>query len=676
MVDPTAAPATGRPSTRCSRLNSAYFRLLVTGILTIAFASFVRDRGQLFSNISIWLFLIPFLVSLWRTEVGFLTGILLLTVSASVHEQFNALTNVEFHAWAYPAVDCCLGFLAAWTLKGGLDRARESLRRFPSGPILLFHAWVTLSAVIAVGRNIWQSASEISLRGMAYNVWLARGISWHDDYYPLQDSFFYGVAVSMLFATWALLNQGGARLLRRLVGVVLAGAAANVIFVLWQLKTGMGWVNGQRGIGANALWPDLHSFGVFMAMALFLGYGFLVNTAATPRVKTIAGLATLLAAIGLFLSGSRSTLFFLFALLLAWAVWASFKLRGWRRAIPLLAAFAVVAVGHWMLEHGYRDISYAWLSERLDVLDHKSLSLALSHRPEIWTAALHMYLAFPFFGLGQGAFYRQSAIPEFSGSGFLVGMAGEGVHNELFRILVELGPIGLVIVLFTLISFIKLGRQNLHWVSFYALAGIALGNIYTNALLVRELLVLSAVFAGSYIWEIQSFPSAGWRPPGTRSTRYFAVALAVLALAALMEVATSFGRFPFMYGQRCREIHPLGKDGWTQGVLRVRVPPEAVSADLVVFADRPDLDRRALELDLSVLNGSGSLLETRRVVLQRRDADPQSFQMAMPDSSDGDRFLELRPSHCYVPLNLGVTYDPRRLGVHVKELHFRTAAGD
>ena len=133
---------------------------------------------------------------------------------------------------------------------------------------MLFHAWVALSAVIAVGRNIWQSASELSLRGLAYNVWLTRGISWHDDYYPLQDPFFYSVALAMLFGTWALLSQGGERLLKRLVGVVLAGATANVVFALWQKATGMGWVNGQWSINANALWPDLHSFGAFMAAAL------------------------------------------------------------------------------------------------------------------------------------------------------------------------------------------------------------------------------------------------------------------------------------------------------------------------------------------------------------------------------------------------------------------------
>jgi hypothetical protein len=29
-----------------------------------------------------------------------------------------------------------------------------------------------------------------------------------------------------------------------------------------------------------------------------------------------------------------------------------------------------------------------------------------------------------------------------------------------------------------------------------------------------------------------------------------------------------------------------------------------------------------------------------------------------------------------VPLNLGITYDPRRLGVQVKNIRFLTAAGD
>ena len=198
--------------------------------------------------------------------------------------------------------------------------------------------------------------------------------------------------------------------------------------------------------------------------------------------------------------------------------------------------------------------------------------------------------------------------PEFSGSELLVSMGGEGVHNEFLRILVELGPVGLGLVLFIAIPFVRLGRQNFHWVSFYALAGIAIGSIYTNALLgARTPDAVLPFSPGSYFWEAQTAASAGWRPPTPTTTRYAAVALAVLTLAALIEVALSFGRFPFTYGQRCREVHPLAKDGWTEGALRVPVPSAAASVELAVLADRPDLDRRPLDLDLSVLSGSGSI---------------------------------------------------------------------
>ena len=69
------------------------------------------------------------------------------------------------------------------------------------------------------------------------------------------------------------------------------------------------------------------------------------------------------------------------------------------------------------------------------------------------------------------------------------------------------------------------------------------------------------------------------------------------------------------------------------------------------------------------------MLGTQRHTFMQRDTEARSFQLPMPESPDGQRFLELRPSHCYVPLNLGITYDPRRLGVRVKELRFRTASG-
>lgn len=677
-------PVGQRHQTGRFRLGAAYFKLLVALTLAVAFASFVRDRGQLLSNVSIWYFLVPFTLSVWRTRAGFLATVFLLTVTPSLHEQLNVLAGTGFHAWAFPGVDCCIGFLAAWACKGGLRNADEVLDRFPSGSLLLLHAWVALSAVVAVGRNIWQSASELSVRGLAYNVWLVRGISWHDDYYPLQDVFFYSTALALLFAAWAILLQDGNRLLRRLAGVVLAGAVTNVAFALWQKTTGKGWVrgelatswvNGELVRNVSALWPDLHSLGAFMAMALILAYGFLVTRTASLSVKGAVGLAMLAAAVGLYLSGSRSTLLIVCVLLICLAFWAVLKLQGWRRVIPLIGAMFVVSVLDRILDSGYRGVSYDWFKDALKVLSPETINTALSYRPEIWSAALAMYSAFPIFGLGQGAFYRLSSNSQFSGSDALVSLGGSGAHNYFLQTFVELGPIGLGIALFITVPFFRLGRQNFQLVSSYALAGFAVGNIYAHSLLVRETLMLCAVFVGSYVWEAQTLGADKWRPPSHSTTRYAAIGLSALALTALVEVAMSFGRFPFTNGQRCIEAHPLAKDGWTQGGLRVPVPAAAARVELAVIADRPDLRRRPLDLDLSVVSGGGASLLTQRYTFMQRSAEERSIELLMPESPDSKRFLELKPSHCFVPLNLGLTYDPRRLGVRVKEVHFLTEAG-
>jgi hypothetical protein len=81
---------------------------------------------------------------------------------------------------------------------------------------------------------------------------------------------------------------------------------------------------------------------------------------------------------------------------------------------------------------------------------------------------------------------------------------------------------------------------------------------------------------------------------------------------------------------------------------------------------------------VSVLADGGSTLASARQTFGARDADsrPTRLELALPESPDGKRILEVKPSNCYVPLNLGKTYDPRRLGVRVKELRFRTASGD
>jgi hypothetical protein len=290
------------------RAKAGYFYLLFSLTLMIALASFVRVRSQGLANISLWIFFVPFALTLVRIRLGLVVALFVLTVAPALHHQLNAIAGTRFHAWAFPGVDACLGFLCAWVCKGQLPAAKAVLARFPAGPLLLFHAWIALSAVVAIARNLWQSASEFSLRGLAYNVWLTRGISWHDDYYPLQDLFFYSAALAMLFSVWTVLIREKGQLVRPLVLAVLAGAVVNAAFALWQRVTGHGWIHSELSQSVNALWPDLHSFGGFMAVALFLGYGLTRTQFSAVAAKPIIALSMSAAAVGLYLSTSRSTL--------------------------------------------------------------------------------------------------------------------------------------------------------------------------------------------------------------------------------------------------------------------------------------------------------------------------------------------------------------------------------
>jgi hypothetical protein len=156
--------------------------------------------------------------------------------------------------------------------------------------------------------------------------------------------------------------------------------------------------------------------------------------------------------------------------------------------------------------------------------------------------------------------------------------------------------------------------------------------------------------------------------------RYGGILLGMVALASLLEVAASLHRVPFVYGQRCHEVKPLAKDGWTQGTLRIPVPPAARVAEVIVSANRPDVPRRSTTLDIALLDRN-AVIEVERYPVHR-EPEPRSIQFALPETSKGERFLELKTSNCYVPLNLGVTYDPRHLGVQVRGTRFRAADGE
>ena len=654
----------------------AYFSILVALVLGSALASFVRSDGSPLANVSFWLCAVTFAISIASIRAGLLAAVLLVTVSPSLHQQLGAVLGLKLHAWTAPGVDCGIGLVAAWVLRGGLSTVRPILQAPPAAAVLALHLWIACSASVAVLRNLWQSASEFSLRGLASYAWMVRRIGLLDDYLPLQDLYFYSVATVLLFCTCSVVAREGGRLVRALAGAVLLGGVANAAFAAWQRATGKGWAVGDLKIEVNAFWPDIHSFGPFMATAILLGVGLLVSRKGSLAQRAAVAVAIGISAIGLYLSGSRSTLLILSLVLAGGALWAALALRGRKRIVPLAVASLVLFGVGLLFVRGYRGVSVASMGAALDVLNFQSLNVALSHRPEIWTAAAKMYSGFPLFGLGQGAFVRLSSIAQFSESGTLERLGGGGAHNYFLQSFVELGPVGSGLFALVLVPVARLGRDNLRLVSFYGLVGIAIGNLYAHSLLVREMLMLAAIFAGAYLWEAKTLAPARWRPVGARGIRAATVALLALALAAFVEVAFSFGRYPFVYGLRCQEARPLTWDHWTQGTLRVPVPPESSIVQMVLHADRLDLERRPLDVALAIVDQDGQRRLERTETFDLKDRGPRSISLEVDAQASSKLLLEVRPSHCYVPLNLGRGHDGRHLGVRVEALEFLPSGRD
>ena len=221
-----------------ARARTLYFNGLVVLTLASVLATFLRDQDPLLANLSFWLCASAFAVSIVSTRAGLVAIVLALTVAPALHQQLNVLLGTKLGVWSFPGVDAAIGFIAAWTVKGGLQRVRPALESFVAGPLLALHLWITCSAAIVIGRNLFQSASEFSWRGLASHAWLLRRVGLQNDYLPLRDVFFYTVAMVLLFSVLTTVSRAGSRLVRGLAITLLVGAAANAVFAAWQKGTG------------------------------------------------------------------------------------------------------------------------------------------------------------------------------------------------------------------------------------------------------------------------------------------------------------------------------------------------------------------------------------------------------------------------------------------------------
>ena len=692
----------------------SYFGLLAACLAAVAVLTNISNQFiSQHTAISGVFFIAAFLAAFLPRPWGFMGVICALPLVANLHFVINSLFGLTLIAMPNHGLDLVAGLFLGTALLFfaqaiGLQKssyapshtnlmARKndvSILPWPVGLVILV---VTISTAIAIVRNLRQSATHTSLNGLLYNLIHFRPIDWHADYMPMGDWVAYCLAGALIaLAIINLRNQvdRNAILFRPLMlGLVIA-----VLMGLIQSLTGFGLPEPMRafrkdlfGFAALGFQPDIHAYAGHMLLGAVGLWGFFLICKSKLEKKWIL-IVIALSWVGLFISKSRASL--IFALIVVALGYLTYlkqvKSKRFNSSLVVIATLLVgffIAIGL-LYKYQVTIPGLGWINDLLiqmrgrSLMNLSDLSGVLGSRIEIWAGAIRMFLAFPLMGVGQGSFYREAANVVFSRSYFMEFNHGENAHNYFLQTLTETGLVGFsVFLLVFLIPLYQVRPRTLLYPAIVGLGGLFLGNIFAHSFLVRENLMLGAALLGlmySFTLTNNTVFNASEAHYAKSTVPYFVnrslpligITLGAVIFAALLEVYSSFYRFPYLIGIDCFVSRPVSLDGWTSGVLEIQMPQEASGRssgiEMELEAARPNLARRPLTAQLDFIArdlgsvGSTSVVWTANGVQTLRLAIPPSLL-----SSTLPITARLRLSSCYTPRDLAVNLDSRRLGVRL-----------
>jgi hypothetical protein len=397
----------------------------------------------------------------------------------------------------------------------------------------------------------------------------------------------------------------------------------------------------------------------------------------------------------LFLSKSKATFALaIFCLMLAGLVWLCRHTKYFKPTLlGICALTTLVVLSIPLFADGWASL-LGLLVQKFNLPDLHTLNLKLSYRPEVYLAAFRMFALFPFAGLGQSEFYRQSANHDLTQSLFLsIEQNGENAHNYFLQTLVENGLLGFgAFVVLLAYPFVKAIDKRALIPGLVALLAVFGGNLFSHSMLVRENLLLAACFVAlMYAWVEaqvsasasasvlqQSEPALASLNLGSASIRrvfvwlsqprVLIICMSVTLLLIAKEAYQSLNRMPFNTDIQCLETRRLERDGWTSGRYLLDVPVGAKGLVLNLATTQPDVVKRPL-------NGSFTIWYDQRILLVKdfvlTKTGPQSLEVDLPDgkvATPDDYQIELKVQRCFVPRNFGMGGDGRRLGIRIESV--------
>ena len=534
---------------------------------------------------------------------------------------------------------------------------------------------ISASTLLAISRNLHQSVSLFQFSSLLYNLTHLRSIDWHDDYRPLFDWIAYGCAFSILTVVAITLKSTEKRndiVFKPLIISLIIAA----IVGYRQSKFGMGLSLDQInfrvdrfGYMALGFQHDIHAFAGQMLIGSIGLFGYLYYTK-QMSTRLLVALAIPICWIALFLSKSKSN--FVLSVVcfgvitLVWVFRHSSLIKPMLKAVLifvfLIALSAVFCQTVW--------ISFlTYFAHSIGLPNIEALNIKLSYRPEVYWAALKMFSFNPMLGLGQSEFYRQAANYGLTNSHFLsIDQNGENAHNYFLQTLSETGLIGITIfavLIFYPIWYVKDKRALIP--AGVGLGAIFIGNIFAHSMLVRENLFIAAALIGlMYAWVATDYKKN--KPHSyTHRSGVVIIALAVLGTLTVREIYLSYRSEPFLEDVQCFKARQLDRDGWTSGIYKVAIPLRARAMTLHIKGTQPDVSKRPLAAQLYIVHHETQVIQTSNILFTEKG--PQNISIAFPEdliADDGDYQIILRLHRCFIPKNMSINADGRRLGIQIE----------
>ena len=377
--------------------------------------------------------------------------------------------------------------------------------------------------------------------------------------------------------------------------------------------------------------------------------------------------------IALFLSKSKSN--FALSVVCLGVILVIWLFRHSRLLMPTLKALLILVIFVALSAVFFQN---AWVSlltqfaHAIGLPDIEALNTKLSYRPEVYLAAIKMFSLDPILGLGQSEFYRQAANFSLTNSHFLsIDQNGENAHNYFLQTLAETGIVG--ITAFAVLIFYPLWCVEDKRVLVPAgvgLGAIFIGNIFAHSMLVRENLFIAAGLIGlMYAWvaaDDKKTNTVSHKNPQLKYSYILLAAALVLVIVSAREVYISYRSVPFVEDVQCFKARPLDRDGWTSGIYKVAIPLGASAMSLHIKGTQPDVSSRPLAATLNIVHRDNRIIQTSPV--QFTETGPRNVLVAFPEgmvADDGDYQLVLRLQRCFIPRNMGINADGRRLGIQI-----------